>query len=158
MENRLEDLRTNRDLKKNEIAKIIGVTPSIYCEWENDRLAIPTKRLYKLAEFFEINIDYMLRLDNKKRRIKKNTDLNRKSVANNLKELRKDINISMREEARILNTTSSVVSNFENNKTLILETFLVELCKKTNYSIDWVLGRSDIKKININNKVSLKNR
>ena len=158
MENRLEDLRTNRDLKKNEIAKIIGVTPSIYCEWENDRLAIPTKRLYKLAEFFEINIDYMLRLDNKKRRIKKNTDLNRKSVANNLKELRKDINISMREEARILNTTSSVVSNFENNKTLILGTFLVELCKKTNYSIDWVLGRSDIKKININNKVSLKNR
>ena len=54
MENRLEDLRTNRDLKKNEIAKIIGITPSIYCEWENDRLAIPTKRLYKLAEFFEI--------------------------------------------------------------------------------------------------------
>ncbi len=158
MENRLEDLRTNRDLKKNEIAKIIGITPSIYCEWENDRLAIPTKRLYKLAEFFEINIDYMLRLDNKKRRIKKNTDLNRKSVANNLKELRNDINISMREEAKMLNTTSSVVSNFENNKTLILGTFLVELCKKTNYSIDWVLGRSDIKKINMNNKTSLKNR
>ena len=158
MENRLEDLRTNRDLKKNEIAKIIGVTPSIYCEWENDRLAIPTKRLYKLAEFFEINIDYMLRLDNEKKRIKKNTDLNKKSVANNLKGLRKDINISMREEAKMLNTTSSVVSNFENNKTLILGTFLVELCKKTNYSIDWVLGRSDIKKININNKVNLKNR
>lgn len=158
MENKLEDLRTNRDLKKNEIAKIIGVTPSIYCEWENDRLAIPTKRLYKLAEFFEINIDYMLRLDNEKKIIKKNADLNRKSVANNLKELRKDINISMREEAKMLNTTSSVVSNFENNKTLILGTFLVELCKKTNYSIDWVLGRSDIKKININNKVSLKNR
>lgn len=70
MENRLEDLRTNRDLKKNEIAKIIGVTPSIYCEWENDRLAIPTKRLYKLAEFFEINIDYMLRLDNEKKKNK----------------------------------------------------------------------------------------
>ena len=158
MENRLEDLRTNRDLKKNEIAKIIGVTPSIYCEWENDRLAIPTKRLYKLAEFFEINIDYMLRLDNNKKRIRKNKNLNRVKVANNLKELRKDINISMREEAKMLNTTSSVVSNFENNKTLILGTFLVELCKKTNYSIDWVLGRSDIKKININNKASLKNR
>ena len=158
MENRLEDLRTNRDLKKNEIAKIIGVTPSIYCEWENDRLAIPTKRLYKLAELFEINIDYMLRLDDNKKRIRKNVELNRKSVANNLKELRKDINISMREEAKMLNTTSSVVSNFENNKTLILGTFLVELCKKTNYSIDWVLGRSDIKKININNKASLKNR
>ena len=152
MENRLEDLRTNRDLTKKEIAEIVGVTPSIYCEWETDRLAIPTKRLYKLAEFFEINIDYMLRLDNNKKRIRKNTNLNRVKVANNLKELRKDINISMREEAKLLNTTSSVVSNFENNKTLILGTFLVELCKKTNYSIDWVLGRSDIKKININKK------
>ena len=152
MENRLEDLRTNRDLKKNEIAKVEGVSPSIYCERKNDKLAIPTKRLYILAEFFEINIDYMLRLDNNKKRIRKNTNLNRVKVANNLKELRKDINISMREEAKLLNTTSSVVSNFENNKTLILGTFLVELCKKTNYSIDWVLGRSDIKKININKK------
>lgn len=64
----------------------------------------------------------------------------------------------MREEAKMLNIASSVVSNFENNKTLILGIFLTELCKKTNYSIDWVLGRSDNKKININNKVSLKNR
>ena len=32
MENRLEDLRTSRDLKKIEIAKIIRVVPSIYCE------------------------------------------------------------------------------------------------------------------------------
>lgn len=156
MENRLEDLRTSRDLKKIEIAKIIGVVPSIYCEWENDRLTIPTKRLYELAEYFEINIDYMLRLDNDKKRIKKNVAINREIVANNLKKIRKDINISMREEAKILNTTSSVVSNFENNKTLILSTFLVDLCKKTNYSIDWVLGRSNIKKINISNKNCIK--
>lgn len=102
MENRLEDLRTSRDLKKIEIAKIIRVVPSIYCEWGNNCLTIPTKRLYELAEYFEINIDYMLRLDNDKKRIKKNVALDSKNVANNLKEIRKDINISMREKEKCL--------------------------------------------------------
>ena len=156
MDNRLEDLRTNRDLKEKDVANIIGVTPSIYCEWENNRLAIPTKRLYKLAEFFEINIDYMLRLDNNKRRIRKRIELNKEEVSNRLKEIRKSLKISMRKEAEILNTTSSVVSNFENNKTLILSSFLLGLCKYSNYSIDWILGRSDIKMIKNNNTCAKK--
>ena len=62
----------------------------------------------------------------------------------------------MRKEAEILNTTSSVVSNFENNKTLILRSFLLGLCKYSNYSIDWILGRSDIKMIKNNNTYAKK--
>ena len=51
----------------------------------------------------------------------------------------------MRELASKFNTSSSAISNYENEKYLILSPFLVELCKSTNYSIDWVLGRSNKK-------------
>ena len=53
----------------------------------------------------------------------------------------------MRELASKLNTTSSAISNYENEKYLILSTFLIELCKISNYSIDYILGRTDIKKL-----------
>lgn len=50
--------------------------------------------------------------------------------------------MTMRELASKFNTTSSAISNYENNKYLILSPLLIELCKMSNYSIDWVLGRS----------------
>lgn len=44
-------------------------------------------------------------------------------------------------------TSSSAISNYENMKYLILSSFLIELCKFSNYSIDYVLGRTDERKI-----------
>ena len=55
------------------------------------------------------------------------------------------MNLSMRELAQKLNTSSSAISNYENNKNLILSSFLIELSKISNYSIDYILGRSNIK-------------
>ena len=57
---RLEGLREERDLFKKDVAKNIGVVESVYSEWENEKLSIPTKRLVQLANFFEVNIDYMI--------------------------------------------------------------------------------------------------
>ena len=53
--------------------------------------------------------------------------------------------MTMRDLAEKFNTSSSTISNYENGKFLILGSFLVELCMFSNYSIDWVLGRSDKK-------------
>jgi len=52
----------------------------------------------------------------------------------------------MREITSKLNTTSSAISNYENNKYLILSSFLIELNKLSSYSIDWMLGRINKKK------------
>ena len=53
--------------------------------------------------------------------------------------------MTMRDLAIKLNTSSSAISNYENEKFLILSSLLVELCKISNYSVDYVLGRSDDK-------------
>lgn len=142
-----EDLRDERNLKKKEVAKSIGVVESVYSEWENGKLSIPTKRLIELANFFEINIDYMIGLTNVRLHIKTKNVINKELVANRLKEVRKSLKLTMRELATKFNTTSSAISNYENSKYLILSTFLIELAKYSNYSIDWILGRSKEKYI-----------
>ncbi len=141
----IEKLRDEKDLLKKEVAKEIGVVESVYCEWENGKLSIPTKRIYQLANFFEINIDYMLGISNKRTHIKTNDEINIQLVSSRLKEIRKALNMTMRDLAEKLNTSSSAISNYENSKFLILSPFLIELCKFGNYSIDWVLGRTDNK-------------
>ena len=142
---RLEDLRDEHDLKKKDVAKAIGVVESVYSEWENGKLSIPTKRLNQLANYFEVSIDYMLGISNKRTRIKSSDAIDMKSVSARLKEIRKSLKLTMRDLSDKFNTSSSAISNYENGKFLILSSFLIELCKYSNYSIDWVLGRSDNK-------------
>ncbi len=142
---RLEDLRDEHDLKKKDVAKAIGVVESVYSEWENGKLSIPTKRLNQLANYFEVSIDYMLGISNKRTRIKSSDAIDMKLVSARLKEIRKSLKLTMRDLSDKFNTSSSAISNYENGKFLILSSFLIELCKYSNYSIDWVLGRSDNK-------------
>lgn len=142
---RLEGLREERDLFKKDVAKNIGVVESVYSEWENEKLSIPTKRLVQLANFFEVNIDYMVGLSDKRIKLKTINDIDLELVSTRLKEIRKSLKMTMRELATKLNTTSSAISNYENAKFLILSSLLIELCNISNYSIDYVLGRSDNK-------------
>lgn len=142
---RLEGLREERDLFKKDVAKDLGVVESVYSEWENEKLSIPTKRLVQIANYFEVNIDYMLGLTNVRLHIKTNDDIDMELVSKRLREIRKSLKMTMRDLADKFNTSSSAISNYENEKFLILSSLLIELCKFSNYSIDWVLGRSDVK-------------
>lgn len=144
----IEKLRDEKDLLKKEVAKHIGVVESVYSEWENEKLSIPTKRIYQLANFFEVNIDYMMGISNIRMHIKTKDEINAQLVSSRLKEIRKSLNMTMRDLSEKFNTSSSAISNYENSKFLILSPFLIELCKFGNYSIDWVLGRSDNKFLN----------
>jgi len=142
---RFEDLRDEKDLKKRDVAKVIGVVESVYSEWENGKLSIPTKRLVQLANYFEVNIDYMVGISNKRKHIKSSNGVDLDLVSSRLKEIRKSLKLTMRDLSSKFNTSSSAISNYENGKFLILSSFLIELCKYSNYSIDWVLGRSEDK-------------
>lgn len=147
---RLEDLRDERNLLKKDVAKDIGVVESVYSEWENGKLSIPTKRIYELSNYFEVNIDYMLGISNNRLHIKTNKEIDIDLVSLRLKEIRKSLKFTMRDLADKFNTSSSAISNYENSKFLILSSFLIELCDYSNYSIDWVLGRTEEKKLNKN--------
>lgn len=116
---RLEDLRDEKDLLKKDVAKAIGIVESVYSEWENEKLSIPTKRIYQLSEYYEVNIDYMMKLTDKKIHIKTNNEINLDIVSKRLKEIRKSLKMTMRDLAEKYNISSSVV----NSKYLILSPF-----------------------------------
>ena len=145
MNSNLEELRENKDLTKTEIAKELGVSDSIYIRWEKGKDIIPTDRLYQLANYYKINIDYILGLTNSKKYIKASNKINLEIISKRVREIRKDYNETLAKFSRRLNTSNSTWSAYETGKVLILCAFLIEVCKFGNYSADWVLGRSEEK-------------
>ena len=115
----------------------------IIARWENNKSSIPTNRLVELANFFKINIDYILELTNTKKDILTSNIVNKIECGKKIKTIREREHLTLRELASLLNTSSSTIGAYETGKTLILKNFLFDICKKYNYSADWILGRSE---------------
>ena len=59
-ENRLRDLREDRDLKQKDISDMLKIHQTTYSDYERGNLNIPVPVLHKLADFYNISIDYLL--------------------------------------------------------------------------------------------------
>ncbi|MBQ8796762.1 MAG: helix-turn-helix transcriptional regulator [Oscillospiraceae bacterium] len=66
---RLKDLREDRDtvLKQEDIAKLLGTTQQTYSIWERGEREIPFHHVIKLAKYYNVSIDYIAGLTNKKK-------------------------------------------------------------------------------------------
>lgn len=62
---RLKELREENDYKQEYIASIIGVKQNAYSQYETGKRQIPVEALIKLANFYDVSVDYILnRTDN----------------------------------------------------------------------------------------------
>lgn len=59
-QNRLRDLREDRDLKQKDLAQLLKVHQTTYSDYELDQLNIPIPVLHTLADFYGVSIDYLL--------------------------------------------------------------------------------------------------
>jgi transcriptional regulator with XRE-family HTH domain len=57
---RLRDLRNKRDLTQEEVAQKIGVSRVTYTRWECGLVAPSVQDLIKLADFFNVSVDYLI--------------------------------------------------------------------------------------------------
>ena len=149
--NRLETLKEEMDLKSKDIAKILNVAESTYSEWEHNKIPIPTRRIIELADFYKINIDYMLNLTNIKIKITEPTIINLEEIGKKLLTIRKELNYSLRELGNVLNCSFSALASYERGENLIISETLINLSNIGNHSIDWILGRTE-KDILVENK------
>lgn len=60
LQERLKDLRTDHDLSQREIASILGITQQIYSAYETARSELPTRHLVRLADYYQVNTEYLL--------------------------------------------------------------------------------------------------
>ena len=65
-ENRLRDLREDRDLKQRDIADMLKIHQTTYSDYERGNLNIPVAVLHKLADLYGVSIDYLLSRTNVK--------------------------------------------------------------------------------------------
>ena len=57
---RIRDLREDNDLKQKDLAKILSVDQSTYSDYENGRINVPIEQLIKIADFYNVSLDYLV--------------------------------------------------------------------------------------------------
>lgn len=57
---RLRDLREDKDLKQEDIAKVLKITRQQYQLYESGKRKIPIDLLVELCKFYNVSADYIL--------------------------------------------------------------------------------------------------
>lgn len=58
--NRIRELRKEKKLRQEDMAKELGITPRHYQKIEYGNVNIPTLTLCALADYFEVTTEYLL--------------------------------------------------------------------------------------------------
>lgn len=60
---RLKDLRKENGIGQNDLAKLLELSNSSISYWENAKQEPSASALCKLAQYFDVSVDYLLGLD-----------------------------------------------------------------------------------------------
>ena len=60
MYQRIRNLREDRDMNQTKIAKKLGMSQTGYSKYETGENDIPTAILIKLADYYDVSVDYIL--------------------------------------------------------------------------------------------------
>ena len=70
---RIRDLREDSDKKQIELAKYLNIDQSTYSDYETGKINVPLEQLIKIADFYNVSLDYLVGRDDvpnrKKRKI-----------------------------------------------------------------------------------------
>ena len=64
---RLKEIRNDKDLKQEDIAKILKITQVQYSRYETGIRVIPIYHLEKLAKFYGTSVDYLIGLTDERK-------------------------------------------------------------------------------------------
>lgn len=140
---RLKEIRETHEHTQLEVANKLNVQRGTYASWECGNDIISTKQLYKLANIYQASIDYIVNLTSINNLIINNKPINLSKIGNNLKHIRQTAHLSQLQIAESIGINQSTWWGYEHGKTLITLTSVVAVAQKYNYSIDWILGRSN---------------
>jgi Predicted transcriptional regulators len=68
MRSRLRDLRQDHDKNQRQIAEFLGMSQTGYSKYETEENDIPTEVLIKLADYYQVSVDYILYQTDKRER------------------------------------------------------------------------------------------
>ena len=56
-------MREDSDKKQIELAKYLNIDQSTYSDYENGKINIPIEQLIKIADFYNVSLDYLVGRD-----------------------------------------------------------------------------------------------
>lgn len=141
---RIKIVREKNDLTQKKVADILGISKTNYNYFENEERIIPLKHLNNYCNLFNTSMDYIFNLTTENIVNKNEVILDQMLIGKRIKEIRKNNKLTQKQLADLLNTSQSTISSYENGNTLILTSFLYELCKRLDVSMDYITGRSNV--------------
>ncbi len=141
-ETRIADLRVDNDLKQKDIAEQLDITRSLYSLWEIGKCDIPLLKINELANFYKVNLDYLLGISNVVTKTERNS-INLDLLCKRLKELRIENKLTEENLGNKIGLAQQTYDNYEKG-TRIPTTFKVlYIVKYYNISFDYIVGRTD---------------
>ena len=126
---RLKELRIEKRLTLRELADKLNMSYSNIAMIERGERNLTSDSLKSFCDFFDVSSDYLLCLSNQRNGIK----------TNNLKELRVNKGLTLRELAENINIDKSTLSRYERQEQEIKSSDLLMLAKYYNVPIDYLL-------------------
>ena len=146
MEIKMKDLREDSDLKQREIAEFLKIPRSTYASYESKDYDIPLEICNKIANYHHVSLDYLLGISNKNvNTLRRN--INFKLLAKRLKIERRKRKLTQKSLGQKIGFFQQTYSNYEIgiSKPTTYKLFLI--AKFYNISMDYLVGRTDIRKI-----------
>lgn len=134
---RIRQLRENKELTQEELAKVIGVSRATLASWEIGRREPDFETASKIADFFDVSVDYLLGRTDDPRSYEA---ILMSSFGERLKKLRTERGLRQEDIGKIVHVGKSTVSQWENNIHVPdLET-VSKIASFLNVSVDYLLG------------------
>jgi len=135
---RIKALRKENNMTLRELSKKIGISVSFLSDIENGRSNPSLERLKDIAEGLGTTVSYLLGENDKTKTL--NNEFSKR-----LKKLRKEKGLTQEELAQALNITRSALSLYEIGKRDPDTETLRKIAGFFNVSVDYLLGRTDIR-------------
>lgn len=147
---RFKEIRDDLELKQHEIAEPTNISRGGYANIESEISNVKLKYLLDYCNEFNFSLDYVCKLTDIPTtksliRIKK---IDKKVMAERLMVIEKENRKQAKDIATELGISKSTYSGYKNPKIPnLMQTLMVKkLALKYNYSMDWIIGRSNKKK------------
>lgn len=144
--NNLKYCREELEMTQKELGFVFGVSRYTVHGWENGHDMMPLSKLIKFSNLYGYSLDFICGLSKKNIKYGK-LNIDKEVFGNNIKRLRKELNLSQQSLAKECGISQTTYSGYETGSYLINTITLYTICQTYGVSMDLLL-RGKIKKPN----------
>jgi transcriptional regulator with XRE-family HTH domain len=136
LSDRLRQLREENNLLQKDIASMLNITTSAYGYYEQGKREPNTEALQKLADYYNVSIDYLLCTGD----YGINVSAEYAIIGKRIKDLRNKAGLTQFELGQKLGISQNSIGMYEQNKRLPDVNAIIKLTQFFNVSTDYLLG------------------